>query len=95
MKKISFKMTFRDTGCGITKENQKLLFKNFSKLNETQFANKEGVGLGLSICREIIMTLGGSVDIESEPGNGTDFIISLKIKSIVNQTLLRKAAIRI
>jgi len=71
-------MTFRDSGCGISIENQKKLFTNFSKVSETQESNKQGVGLGLSICKEIIMANGGSIDMKSEEGKGTDFIISLK-----------------
>ena len=56
-------MVFRDTGCGISKDNQDRLFTNFGKLQESQDQNKAGVGLGLSICREIILAQGGSVDI--------------------------------
>ena len=74
---ISFEMIFRDSGCGISPENQETLFMNFSKLHETQNINKEGVGLGLSICKEIILAHGGSINIKSELGKGTDFIISL------------------
>ena len=50
---------------------------NFSKLDETQKSNPSGVGLGLSICRDIIHALGGEVTIKSEEGKGTDFIITL------------------
>ena len=53
---------------------------NFSKLHETQEVNKQGVGLGLSICKEIITAFGGTVDIQSEEGRGTDFIIKLETK---------------
>ena len=76
-KLITFEIIFRDTGCGISPENQEKLFMNFSKLNETQKANPAGVGLGLSICRDIILALGGTVNIKSKEGQGTDFIIRL------------------
>ena len=69
-------MIFRDTGCGISEENQKKLFMNFGKLHESEGQNKQGVGLGLSICREIILAQGGSIDIESNEGIGTSFIIN-------------------
>ena len=58
-------MIFRDSGCGISSEMQKKLFQNFGKLQETQDVNKTGVGLGLSICKEIIMAHGGTVNIQS------------------------------
>ena len=52
-------MTFRDSGCGISEENLQRLFLNFSKLHETSDVNKQGVGLGLSICKQIVDLLGG------------------------------------
>ena len=77
-------MIFSDTGCGISSENQKILFKNFSKVNENTESNKHGVGLGLCICREIILAQGGAIDIKSEVGKGTDFIISLQARTLVD-----------
>ena len=62
---------------------------NFGKLQETQENNKLGVGLGLSICREIILAQGGSIDIQSEVGKGTAFIITLKAKVLVDDDRLR------
>ncbi|PIP19802.1 MAG: hypothetical protein COT38_03625 [Candidatus Omnitrophica bacterium CG08_land_8_20_14_0_20_41_16] len=60
-----------DTGCGIAKENLKNIFTPF-------FSTKEdGTGLGLSICYNIIKSHNGSIDIESEAGKGTTFIIRL------------------
>eukprot|EP00354_Favella_ehrenbergii_P002416 CAMPEP_0170459214 /NCGR_PEP_ID=MMETSP0123-20130129/5983_1 /TAXON_ID=182087 /ORGANISM="Favella ehrenbergii, Strain Fehren 1" /LENGTH=95 /DNA_ID=CAMNT_0010723737 /DNA_START=179 /DNA_END=463 /DNA_ORIENTATION=- len=84
-------MTFRDTGCGISPENQKKLFMNFGKLQESEQQNKTGVGLGLSICREIINTQGGQVDIYSEEGKGTDFIIKLQAQCRVDEQQLQRA----
>ena len=51
---VSFQIIFRDNGCGISPENKKRLFMNFGNLHETQNANKDGVGLGLSINKDII-----------------------------------------
>ena len=84
-------MTFRDSGCGISQENQQKLFTNFSKLHETNKANPTGVGLGLSINREIIMALGGEVKIESELGKGTDFIIRLQSKCLIDPNQISAA----
>ena len=50
-----------------------------------------GVGLGLSICREIILSQGGSIDIKSEVGKGTDFIIKIQANCLVDNKRLREA----
>lgn len=73
-------MIFRDTGVGIAKANLEKLFINFSKLDQGRKQNTQGVGLGLSICREIIIAHRGTISVESEVGKGTDFIIDLDTK---------------
>ena len=64
---------------------------NFKKLKDSQKNNHLGVGLGLSICKEIILAQGGSVDIVSERDKGSDFIINLKSKCILDVARQRKA----
>ena len=90
-KLITFHMIFRDSGCGISPENQQKLFMNFGKLRDTEQKNKTGVGLGLSICRDIIIALGGSIDIVSEEGKGTDFIIQLQSRCQIDENQIIKA----
>jgi PAS domain S-box-containing protein len=64
---------FKDTGTGISKEKIKKIFSPF-------FTTKEqGTGLGLSICHGIIEAHMGSIDVESELGKGTTFIIKLPV----------------
>lgn len=58
-----------DTGIGISEENRQKIFKRFTKLDP--FA--QGTGLGLSICKALIEQMGGNIDLESSPGNGTTF----------------------
>ena len=77
---ISFDLTVRDHGHGISEENQKNLFINFSKLDDPDNVNKSGLGLGLSICRDMVQQMGGYVKVKSEVGKGTDFIIHMKTK---------------
>ena len=75
---ICFDLIVKDYGYGIPKENQKDLFVNFGKLKDTRGVNKSGLGLGLSICRDMIQQMGGSVKVKSKVDVGTEFIISLK-----------------
>lgn len=65
------KIYVSDTGCGIPKEKLSLIFNRFEKLNDFV----QGTGLGLSICQSIIERLGGKIEVESELGVGSTFII--------------------
>ncbi|MBR6286624.1 MAG: hypothetical protein IKR18_06520 [Bacteroidaceae bacterium] len=58
-----------DTGCGIPKDQKERVFDRFVKLDSFT----QGAGLGLSICKAIIKSSNGRIDIESEPGKGSTF----------------------
>ncbi len=68
-------VTVLDTGCGIPEAQRELIFQPF-------FTTKEqgrGTGLGLSICQGLIQSHGGTIDVESHPGEGTRFTIRLPV----------------
>lgn len=65
----------QDTGCGIPEKDLKRVFEPFFSTK----TNIGGTGLGLSITYSLIQELGGSVDVESEVGVGTSFIITLPL----------------
>ncbi len=67
------KIYVTDTGCGIPKEKLPLIFNRFEKLNDFV----QGTGLGLPICQSIVERLGGKIDVKSEVGVGSTFIIYL------------------
>ncbi len=67
----------RDTGIGIPREKQKIIFEEFRQAEEGYNRPYEGSGLGLSIARKCIELLHGSIRIESEPGKGTSFFLTL------------------
>lgn len=68
----------RDTGCGIPPDNMGDIFEPFfsTKLNADK-PDRRGLGLGLSICRDIIEDLGGTIDVASEVNVGTTFTLTL------------------
>ena len=66
----------RDTGCGISKENQNKIFNRFEKLDE----NAQGTGLGLSICQLIIEQLGGKIWIDPDYDKGARFLFTHPIR---------------
>jgi len=68
----------RDSGCGISPENLPYIFEAFfSTKQHADNPSKRGLGLGLTICRDIIEDLGGKVAVSSEEGVGTTFTIHL------------------
>lgn len=69
------KITVKDQGIGIPEENIHHLFEPFYRGNNV--ANMEGTGIGLSILRKSVHLLGGTIDVESKPGYGTKFTVSL------------------
>jgi len=75
---IDFDIKIQDFGCGISSENINKLFIDFSKMEESASQNKHGVGLGLSICKNLIEYMSGSVRVQSEEGKGTTFTINFR-----------------
>ena len=68
-----------DTGPGISKNDQALIFERFSQVDETSSRSFEGLGLGLALCRETAELMGGSIVVESEPGNGAAFAFTVPL----------------
>lgn len=75
-------ITVRDTGCGMTAEEQQMIFKEFTRLSSAQ--GEEGVGLGLSITLKLVQLLQGEIHLESTPGKGSSFFITLPLQPAQN-----------
>ena len=76
-------LSVSDTGCGMTPEELQSVFNAFTRLSGAQ--GKEGVGLGLTITREIVTLLGGRINVASTKGKGTTFRVCLPVKVVANQ----------
>ena len=71
------RLKIQDTGSGMTPEEQKIIFQEFTRL--TSHATIEGTGLGLTITLKLIHLLGGEIQLNSTPGKGSCFTILLPL----------------
>jgi PAS domain S-box-containing protein len=69
-----------DTGLGIPKNKQKIIFERFRQADEATTPVYSGAGLGLAICKAYVQLLKGKIWVESDPGNGSAFYFSIPFK---------------
>lgn len=69
----------RDTGVGISAEDQKRLFEKFFRARTKETDEIRGTGLGLWIAGQVVMNMGGKIAVESIKGKGTDVVISFTV----------------
>jgi signal transduction histidine kinase len=80
----------RDTGIGISADDQAKLFEPFSQVDDSSTRRFGGTGLGLSICRKLAEMMGGRIEIASTPGEGSTFSVRIVAANVA--TALRRAA---
>ncbi len=89
----------RDTGIGINKENLGRIFEEFRQEFDGHHRPFEGLGIGLTLAKEVIERMGGKIDVESEKGVGSEFSFSIpyrpagstrpKIAPVINEQILK------
>lgn len=67
----------KDSGIGISEENQKLIFKRFSRIQNVSKTDNKGLGLGLAISKSYVQMLGGTIKVDSKLGFGSTFEFSI------------------
>lgn len=76
-----------DTGIGIPKEKQELIWQEFRQVSEGMSRRFEGTGLGLTITKKYVELLGGKISLESELGKGSTFTIEIPIERVLRFVL--------
>ena len=77
---IRVHITVKDTGIGMTKEFKDKIFESFSREDRTRVHKTEGTGLGMTITKYIVDAMGGTIDVWSEQGAGTEFRVTLDLE---------------
>lgn len=79
-------LSVKDTGPGIPVEHQERLFERFYRVDRARTREMGGAGIGLAIAKHIMQQHGGSIRVESKPGEGAEFICEFpKLKNLTNR----------
>ena len=72
-------MTFsvQDFGIGIDREDQERIFERFYRVDKARSRHSGGTGLGLAIVKDYVNLLGGTIKVESHPGMGSTFTVTI------------------
>jgi CheY-like chemotaxis protein len=77
------KISIRDTGDGISEKHQQQLFERFYQVRKSE--TQPGTGIGLSIAKELTLLHGGNIDVTSEVGKGSNFIVLISTTRTINK----------
>jgi two-component system sensor histidine kinase EvgS len=80
--RLALEVSVQDSGIGISEDEQRQLFEPFSQVARSGNASRGGTGLGLTICRKLAEMMGGTVHMESRPGEGTTVTVRLLLQTL-------------
>ena len=86
----TLEITITDTGSGMTPEEQKLIFEEFTRLSAQHNDGAVGTGLGLTITNQLVLLLEGRLSLESEKGAGSTFRVELPLNNTVSEEATEK-----
>lgn len=77
----SWQMMVSDTGIGMTEADKAIIFEKFRQVDGSNSRQYGGTGLGLSIVQQLVLAMGGSIEVESVPQEGSRFIVTLPLQA--------------
>lgn|GEM_PF-7067072 len=89
--KHAYTVTVEDTGIGIPPEKLDYIFGKFNQIEDSSARRFEGIGLGLSICGELVKTMGGEIHVESRIGKGSKFWFTIFL-TVSDKCIIQKLA---
>ncbi len=84
---VTLRFEVRDTGIGISPDQFSRLFKSFSQVDSSTTRRFGGTGLGLSITQRLVTLMGGDIEVDSVPGEGSVFRVTITYGIVQPQTL--------
>lgn len=88
----TYEWTITDTGIGMSREYQEHIFEPFSQEKEDARSTQQGIGLGMAIVKGLIEKMGGTIEVKSEEGVGSTFIIRIPFKLAPTSDIVKKTA---
>ena len=86
----TFSFKVRDTGVGISETNLPLIFDRFYQVDDSTTRHGEGTGIGLSLTRELVKLMEGTISVKSQVNKGTEFEVILPIQHIENLKIVHE-----
>jgi PAS domain S-box-containing protein len=83
---VKDRIIVRDSGIGMSREFQEKMFEPFSQERSDGTSRADGSGLGLAIVKRLVELMGGTIDVKSAPGSGTEFVICLDFERLPDGT---------
>ncbi len=81
----TFSFKVKDTGVGIAEADLPLIFDRFYQVDDTATRHGEGTGIGLSLTRELVKLMNGTISVKSQQGKGTEFQVVLPIHHVADK----------
>lgn len=88
----ALQFTVSDTGVGISPEHQKIIFEPFSQADSSATRKHGGIGLGLTLAQRLVQMMGGTIALESTPGQGSAFSFTLSLARLPDSYTLPPVA---